>query len=127
MQICREGGAGRRGVRLGCNDLFAADHPPDPQAAHQRLHLAAAARQAIARQSAERGGDVFAVATQNMSDLPCAIELAVVLPDPVDLEAQGGIGLGTGRRPVRITCNGALVIVSGRGKLQRIADRLDPE
>ena len=55
---------------------------------------------------------VLTLPPQDVPNLACAIEFAVVRPGPVNLEAQGGIGLGTGRRPVRITRDGAPVIVS---------------
>jgi hypothetical protein len=84
----------------------------DAQTAHQPFHGAA--------------GSVLPLPSQDVPDLARPIEFAVVLPRPVDLEAQGGIRIGTRRGAVRITCNGAPVIIAGRGKLQRPADRLDP-
>ena len=71
----------RDGERVRGDDPFAANHPLDPQGAHQPLHCAT--------------GDIFALPPQDVPYLARAIELAVVLPGPIDLEAQGGIGLGT--------------------------------
>ena len=62
-----------------------------------------------------------------MPDLPRAVELAVGIPDRVDLDAQGGIRLGPGRCAVRIMRNGTPVIIGGWGKLQCSANWLDPE
>ena len=66
-----------------------------------------ALRAAVARQAnawiRQEGGNIFSVTPQNLPDpgsspgqvLARAIEFAVVLPSPTDLEAQGGIGLCT--------------------------------
>lgn len=101
--------AGQWRVRVRGDDPFAPNHTPDAQGAHQPLHRAA--------------GNVLAIAEQDMPDLVRDIELAVVLPSRVDLDAQGGIGLCSARCPLRVTHNGAPVIIGGRGKLQRLADR----
>ena len=74
-----------------------------------------------------RRGNIRAAAPQNGPNLARVAEFSVILPGLVDLEAQGGIGLGTGRRALGITHNGAPVIISGRGKLESPADRLGPK
>ena len=50
---------------MGRDDIFAPNHAPDPQAAHQPLHRAAVARQANAHIRRE-GGDILALAPQDM-------------------------------------------------------------
>ncbi len=55
-----------------------------------------------------------------MPDRPRAVELAVVLPGRIDLDAHGRIRFG----PVGVTDDRPPVIIGGRDKLQRPADRL---
>jgi hypothetical protein len=58
---------------VGRDDFLASDHTPDAQTAHQPFDRAAC--------------DILAFTSQDMPDLPRAVELAVALPGSIDLDA----------------------------------------
>jgi hypothetical protein len=76
--------------------------------AHQPLHGAA--------------GHVHALASQRMPDLAVAVHVVVRRVDPLDV----GLELLVAARPRRGR-PGLVVVVGGRGELQHLTDRLDPE
>jgi hypothetical protein len=60
-------------------------------------------------------------------DLPRPVEFAVVFPGSIDLGAEISIRFCPRRRTIRITRDGATLLIGGPGDLQHFAHRLDPE
>ena len=102
-----------RCVRVRGDDLFAPKHAFEAQIAHQPLYRASC--------------DVLIVSEQNMPDLPRPIELAVVFPCGIDLDADIRVRLCPRRSTLRITRDGAPLIIGRLGDLQHFTHRLDPE
>lgn len=102
--------------------------PPGPA---RRLHGFAAhgAAQSSLAHEAFNGttGDRNAFPVELPPDLVGAIDLKIDLPDAFDLADQHFIALSASATQFRIPLSGSMAPIRGRGNLQLLADRLDPE
>ncbi len=74
-----------------------------------------------------RGSNVLFVSEQDVPDLPCAIELAVVFSGSIDLGAEISIRFCPRGGTISIVRDGAPLIIGGLGDLQHFSHRLDPQ
>jgi len=66
----------------------------------------------FAQQICREAGEIPTLPSQDVPNLARTLEFAIVRPGLIDLEAKGGSGLCPARRPLRITRDGAPVLIS---------------
>ncbi len=106
-----------RARRLAVTDRrshdFAARHPAQPEPAHQAFDRASRCLRPFASQLAP--------------DLVGNVDLHVGSPDALDLPRQNVVALGSFATSLGAAPKRGMTSIPGRGNLQDLADRLDPE